>query len=215
VRKLTSQKASRQFVVNVMKEHGFDPGPKRGEKTSSEFLEMHADSLWQCDFFAKKVVTLQGVRDYFMIVFLHVGSRKVFVTPDTDDPTAAWVAAQATAFCHHLHESGSTAQYLYHDHDRKYGTAFDGPLKAHGIEVRCITIHSPNLQGFVERWIQSFQTECLDYFVVLGQRHLDYVSKLASHIISSRDLIRDSAMSGSRKPPHRRTMCGLRASWNA
>jgi putative transposase len=92
LRKLTFKKVSRQFVVNVMKEYGYDRGPKRGAKTWRELREMRADSLWQCDFFAKTVVTLQGVRDYFMIVFLHVGSRKFFVTPATDHPTAAWVA---------------------------------------------------------------------------------------------------------------------------
>jgi hypothetical protein len=33
------------LVVNVMKEHGFDPGPKRAAKTWRELREMHADSL--------------------------------------------------------------------------------------------------------------------------------------------------------------------------
>jgi len=34
---------------------------------------------------------------------------------------------------------------------------------------------SPNLQAHVERWIQSVQQECLDHFIVLGERHLDYI----------------------------------------
>lgn len=70
LRKLTSQKVSRQFVANVMREHGFDPGPKRGEKTWDEFLKMHAATLWQCDFFSHKVLTLRGVREFFVIAFL-------------------------------------------------------------------------------------------------------------------------------------------------
>ena len=89
LRKLTRQKVSRQFVANVMREHGFDPGPKRGEKTWDEFLKMHAATLWQCDFFSHKVLTLRGVRELFVIAFLHVGSRKVFVTRATEHPTAA------------------------------------------------------------------------------------------------------------------------------
>jgi putative transposase len=55
-----------------MRENGFDPGPKRGEKTWDEFLKMHAATLWQCDFFAHKVLTLRGVREFFVIAFLHV-----------------------------------------------------------------------------------------------------------------------------------------------
>jgi putative transposase len=33
LRMLTSHKVSRHFVINVMRENGLDPGPKRGEKT--------------------------------------------------------------------------------------------------------------------------------------------------------------------------------------
>jgi putative transposase len=60
----------------LLREHGFDPGPKRGE-TWDEFLKMHAATLWQCDFFAHKVLTLRDVSEFFVIAFLHVGSRKV------------------------------------------------------------------------------------------------------------------------------------------
>ncbi|MGD9789511.1 MAG: integrase core domain-containing protein [Phycisphaerales bacterium] len=34
---------------------------------------------------------------------------------------------------------------------------------------------SPNLNAHVERLIQSVQAECLDQFVILGTRHLDYL----------------------------------------
>lgn len=78
IRKLASQKVSRQFVVNVLKEHGFDPGPRRGEKTWNEFITMHAQTLWQCDFFSKRVMTPAGFRELFILVFLHVGTRRIF-----------------------------------------------------------------------------------------------------------------------------------------
>lgn len=45
LRKLTSRKVSRQTVVNIMREHGLDPGPKRGEKTWDEFIHIHAHAL--------------------------------------------------------------------------------------------------------------------------------------------------------------------------
>ena len=106
LRKLTSQKVSRQFVANVMREHGFDPGPWRGEKTWDEFLKMHAATLWQCDFFSHKVLTLRGVREFFVIAFLHVGSRKVFVTLATEHPTSAWVKEQAETFAGSLPAAG-------------------------------------------------------------------------------------------------------------
>jgi putative transposase len=175
LRKLTSQKVSNQFVANVMREQGLDPGPKRGEKTWDEFLKMHAATLWQCDYFSHKVLTLRGVREFFVIAFLHVGSRKVFVTQATEHPTAAWVQEQAQGFVESLPTAGLQAQIVFHDRDTKFGRAFDDTLHAKGIDVRRCPVKAPNLCAYVERWIQSIQTECLNHFVVLGEKHFNYL----------------------------------------
>ena len=175
LRKLTAQKVSHQFVVNVMRENGFDPGPKRGEKTWDEFLKMHAATLWQCDFFSHKVLTLRGVREFFLIAFLHVGSRKVFVTQATEHPTAEWVIAQAKAFGRALPASGLQAKLVFHDRDTKFVRTFDDTLRGYGIEVRRSPIKAPNVCAYVERWIQSIQIECLNHFVVLGEKLLNYL----------------------------------------
>ena len=46
---------------------------------------------------------------------------------------------------------------------------------------------TPNLNAYVERLIQSVQQECLDRFVVIGTRHLDYlVSEYAQHYNTER-----------------------------
>ena len=34
---------------------------------------------------------------------------------------------------------------------------------------------SPNLNAYVERFIQTLQKECLDRFLVVGERHLDHL----------------------------------------
>jgi putative transposase len=145
LRKLTSQKVSRQFVANVMREHGFDPGPWRGEKTWDEFLKMHAATLWQCDFFSHKVLTLRGVREFFVIAFLHVGSRKVFVTKATEHPTAAWVKEQVEAFAGSLPAARLEARIIFHDRDGKFGGAFDDTLRAKGLDVHPSPVQAPRI----------------------------------------------------------------------
>jgi len=42
-------------VVNMLKQEGLDPWPKRGPGTWDGLVKMHAESLWQCDFFSKRV----------------------------------------------------------------------------------------------------------------------------------------------------------------
>ena len=55
LRKLGVGRISRQTVKNILVEHGFEPGPRRGRGTWSEFLKIHADTLWQVDFFSKRI----------------------------------------------------------------------------------------------------------------------------------------------------------------
>ena len=166
VRKLTSRKVSRQTVRNILRENGLDPGPKRGEKTWDEFIKMHADSLWQCDFFCKRVWTLQGLRDFYVLAFLHVGTRRVWTSTCTAHPDNTWVCQQADAFCEQGRANELPADIVFHDADTKFGKDFDARLKNHGLRPRRLRPVSPNMNAFIERWIQSIQVECLDHFIV-------------------------------------------------
>jgi putative transposase len=175
LRKLTSRRISRQTVVNILREHGLDPGPKRGEKTWSEFVGIHAQTLWQSDLFIKKIWTPSGVRDCFLLVFLHVASWRVLVRPGTMHPNAQWVATQAEAFCEHVRSEGERVDFVFHDCNTKFTRAFDEVLRGMGRTVRRLTRMTPNLNAFVERWIQSIQHECLDHFIVFGEAHLNHL----------------------------------------
>src|SRR5580698_4601189 len=95
LKKLHICRVSRNTVKNILKAHGLDPGPRRGVGTWDEFLKIHAATLWQCDFFCKRVLTPKGFRYLFVLAFLHVGTRRVFLTPATDHPNEAWVSEQA------------------------------------------------------------------------------------------------------------------------
>ena len=70
-------KVSRATVARVLKENGFDPGPKRGDGTWDEFIRRHLKTLWACDFFTKRVWTLQGWVEYYVLFFIHIPTRQV------------------------------------------------------------------------------------------------------------------------------------------
>jgi putative transposase len=182
IRKLTRHRISRQTVANIMREAGLEPGPKRGEKTWDEFLRIHGATLWQCDFFTKRVWTLRGLRYLYVLVFLNVATRKVFVTKATEHPNAQWVAERAAEFCRYAGDQKLGIDLIFHDADRKFGKALDDTLRQRGLRPRRLRPRSPNLNAFVERWIQAIQIECLDHCVVLGAAHLDHlVQEFVAH----------------------------------
>jgi putative transposase len=167
----------RSTVVNILKAAGLDPGPKRGEHTWAEFLAVHAATLWQCDFFSHKVLTWRGWMDCFVLAFIHVGSRRVFVSPCTRKPDADWVQEQAAAFVRHLGEVGQepASTILFRDRDGKYARPFDEALVAAGVDVRKTPVRSPNMAAYIERWGQSLRVECLDRMLALGETHLNHL----------------------------------------
>src|SRR5687768_17540253 len=71
---------------------------------------------------------------------------------------------------------------LFHDNDSKFSKAVDRDLKDKRITVCKTALRAPNTNAYVERFIQTIQQECLDHFVVLGQRHFDHlVSEWLEH----------------------------------
>ena len=163
-------------VRNILKAEGLDPCPKRSGATWDEFLARHAASLWQCDFFTQRVLTVKGLKEVFVLAFLNVKTRRVVLSPATFHPEAAWVARQADAFVSQARVDGLRVRYVQRDRDGKFGEAFDAKLRKLRVKVIRSAPQAPNTQAFVERFIGSIRRECLDHFVFFGVRHLDSVA---------------------------------------
>ncbi|HEY8506127.1 MAG TPA: hypothetical protein VIL46_16190 [Gemmataceae bacterium] len=132
LKKLGVRSIARSTVVNILKEAGLDPGPKRGEGTWDEFLKRHAQTLWACDFFSCKVWTLRGLVDVFVLFFIHIGTRRVFVSGMTAHPDRAWVAQQGRNAAMVFADEPVRPRYLLRDHDTKFVEEFDQVLGAEG-----------------------------------------------------------------------------------
>jgi len=111
---------------------------------------MHAATLWQCDFYAKRVLTMKGWRDLYLLVFLHVDSRQVFITPSTFHPNEEWTTLQVEQFLEHAKSKELSVQTLMHDRDKKFTAKVDAKLQAMDIRVVKSAYRSPNTKAYVE-----------------------------------------------------------------
>jgi putative transposase len=164
-------------VKTILKENGIDPGPKRGKGTWDEFLRTHAHTLWQCDFVSKPMWTATGLVDLYFLVFLHLGTRRCWISPCTAHPVPSWVSQQALNFLMECEDETQPTRFVMRDRDVKYTEGFDEVFKASGIQVLKNTPQSPNLRAHVERFVQTLKVECLGHFVIVAERHLNYICR--------------------------------------
>jgi len=169
-------KVSRSTVVNMLKDAGLPTGPQRGEATWDQFIKSHAKTLWACDFLRHQVLTVRGLRDAYMLVFVNVATRQAFATQSTEHPDAAWVVAQVPKLKVATGDGATQCRVLTRDSDTKFGRAFDEALRTHDITPVRLPHCAPNLNAHVERFIQTVQNECLNRFIVMGSRHMDHLT---------------------------------------
>jgi putative transposase len=87
----------------------------------------------------------------------------------------AWVAQQARNVCLEFAEAGHKPTILMHDRDTKFTRQSGEIFQSEGIEVRKNPPASPNLNAYVERFVQSIKSEALDYVIACGERHLNHI----------------------------------------
>ena len=130
---------SAQTVGNILKRHGIPPAPERKTTTTwKEFIRTHMDVLVATDFFTAEVWTLGGLVTYYILFFIHLGSRQVHVAGVTPHPNEAWMVQVARNAP--MEEWGclSPGQYLIHDRDTKFCAAFHHIIDAAGVtQVPC------------------------------------------------------------------------------
>jgi putative transposase len=129
------------------------------------FLRNHASEIWACDF----LQTYDALfRTIFVFVVIELESRRVVHANVTRQPTDAWVAQQlreATPF-------GEGPRFLIRDNDKKFGGQFQHVVDGADIEILKTPVEAPRANAFCERLLGSLRRECLDYMLILSERHL-------------------------------------------
>jgi transposase InsO family protein len=169
---------SDQTVGNILKRHGIPPAPERKKTmTWNEFIRSHMDVLVATDFFTTEVWTWCGLVTYYVLFFLHVGSRRIHIAGVTPHPNAPWMTQIARNET--MEECGflKPGQYLIHDRDGKYCPAFQDIIDNAGVKRVPLPPRSPNLNAFAERWVRSVKSEGLSKLILFGERALRHALK--------------------------------------
>jgi putative transposase len=164
---------SDQTVGNMLKRHGLAPAPERKTTTTwKAFIRTHMDVLVATDFFTAEVWTLGGLVTYYVLFFIHLGSRKVQVAGVTPHPNEAWMVQVARNVT--MEEWGflSPGQYLIHDRDTKFCPAFQQIIDDAGVKRGPLPPRSPNLNAYAERWGRSVKDEALSRLILFGEASL-------------------------------------------
>lgn len=169
---------SHQTILDVLKRNGVHPSPiRRTEKTWAQFIAMHRDVTIATDFFSQEVLGLRGLTTYYILFFIDIASREVYIAGMTNHPNEAWMQQIARNITMADEPFFNGKQYVIHDRDSKYCASFRNTLRCAGIKPIKLPVLSPNLNAYAERWIRSIKTECLNHLILIGKGSLEKALK--------------------------------------
>jgi putative transposase len=159
-------------VRNVLRRHRLKPAPRRSGPTWSQFLRAQAAGTLACDFFHVDTIRL---RRLYVLFFIDLERRKVFLAGVTEHPIGSWVTQQARNLAMALEDEGRIVKFLIRDRDTKFVGPFDEVLSSIGARVIKTPVRAPRANAFAERFVGTARRECLDWLLIRNERHLERV----------------------------------------
>ena len=167
-------RVGRSTVRDVLKRHNISPAPERGRASSNwrTFLTSHKSALLATDFFTVETLWLKTV---YVLFFIELHTRRVYLDGCTSQPTSAWVTQQTRQFVWQMQDGSTPPRFLIHDRDAKFSASFDAVFESEGIAIILTPPHAPNANAFAERWVRTAREECLDHLFLVSERHVQHV----------------------------------------
>jgi len=169
---LLSCVVSASSVRRVLIAHGIPPAPRRSVTTWRSFIRTQAAGIVACDFFSVDTVLVHRL---YVLFFIEVGSRRVWLAGVTAHPTGEWVTQQARNVTAAMQDRGASPRHLIRDRDTKFSRAFDDVWRSIGAQIIRTPVRTPVANAFAERWVGTVGRDCLDHLLIVGRRHLERV----------------------------------------
>lgn len=159
-------------VWAILRRHRIDPAPTRSGPTWSEFLRAQTTTMLACDFFHVDTVLL---RRLYVLFFIELGRRWVWITGVTAHPHVTWVTQQARDVTGDLEDEGIEVKFLIRDRDTKYVSNFDTVFTGAGAQVLRTPFRTLNANAHAERFVRTVRAECLDHLLIVNACHLERI----------------------------------------
>ena len=164
---------ARSTVANILRENGIEPASERGERTPwRTFLSAHWEAVAATDFFTVEVATFRRLVTYYVLVVIELSSRKVQIAGITPGPNSAFMMQVGRNLTDPVDGFLLGKRFLTVDRDTKFTAEFRGLVDDAGTEVIRLPHRSPNLNAYVERFVLSIRSECLDRMIFFGEQSL-------------------------------------------
>ncbi len=161
-------------VKRILQNHGIEPAPERGKKTTwSQFLRSHWSTFAASDFFTTEVWTTKGLVTIYTLVVINIATQPVHIVASTAHPNRIFMkqAALDLAAFDDGFLRGTTHMII--DGDTKFTAEFEEILNDNGVKLVKIPARSPNCNPHAERFVKTIKTECLTKMIFFGRRSLD------------------------------------------
>lgn len=157
-------------IRRVLAAHGIKPAPRRASTTWRAFIRSQAAGILACDFFSVDTVFLTQL---YVLFFIEIGSRRVWLAGVTAHPTGEWVTQQARNVVAAMEARGVAARHLIRDRDAKLSRSFDDVWRSIGGQIIRTPVQTPVANAFAERWVGTVRRECLDHLLLVNRRHAE------------------------------------------
>jgi len=163
-------KVSASKIRSLLRARGLGPAPRPGGPTWGQFLRAQAQGILAVDFFTVETAFL---RTLYVLFAIELHSRRVTILGVTRNPNSSWATQQARNLA--LAERLGGVRFLIHDRDAKFCSSFDEVLRSEDVKIIKTPVRAPRANAFAERWVRTVRSECLDWLLVLGRRHLERI----------------------------------------
>jgi putative transposase len=163
---------SESTVRNILKANDILPAPVRfGSIGWRKLMGHYKEQLLACDFFTVETIRMQTL---YVLFFIELGTRQVYMAGITDHPDGAWVAQQArnTVWLLDEREAETDLRCLIRDNDKKFTLSFDAVFESEWMKILRTPYQAPDANSHAERWVRTVRNECLDHILVWNETHL-------------------------------------------